>query len=153
MNAEEESKGYIQIQGPEYILRSSGLGFSWDLYLLKVVNKGKENQKYEFKPAGFGFRLETCIKYIINYRVKSRSKSLGKGGDEDIKKLMKMWMEEKTKLLSILDLSSDEWSNLSCLKKIPLEQLKQRDLIDAEIVEVSNNEEDNEETEETENQD
>ena len=153
MNAEEESKGYIQIQGPEYILRSSGLGFSWDLYLLKVVNKGKENQKYEFKPAGFGLKFETCIKYIINYRVKSRSKSLGKGGDNDIKKLMKIWMEEKTKLLSILDLSNDEWSNLSCLKKIPLEQLKQRDLIDAEVIEASDDEEDNEETKETENQD
>ena len=57
-------------------------------------------------------------------------------------------MEEKTKLLSILDLSNDEWSNLSCLKKIPFEQLKQRDLIDAEIIEVSDNEEDNEENEE-----
>ena len=143
MSTEEESKGYIQIQGPEYIIRSSSSGFTWDLYLLKVVNKGKENQKYEFKPSGFGIKFETCLRYIINYRVKLRSKSLSKG-DEDLKKLMKIWMEEKVKLLSIFDLSNDEWSNLSCLKKIPLEQLKQRDLIDAEIVETSDEENEDE---------
>ena len=143
----------IQIQGPEYIIRSSGYSISsWDLYLLKVVNKGKENQKYEFKPSGYAMSLESCLKDIINYRTLIRSKSLGKGGDEDLKKIMKIWIEEKTKLLSILNLNEKEWSALSSIKKIPLEQLKQRDLIEAEIVEAPD-EEDNEETEETENQD
>lgn len=146
-----DEKPCIQIQGPEYVIRSSGCNISrWDLYLLKVVNKGKENQKYEFKPAGYAMSLESCLKNIINYRTLIRSKSLGKGGDEDIKKLMKIWMEEKTKLLSILNLNEKEWSVLSSLKKIPFEQLKQRDLIDAEIIEASD-EEDDEEPEETEN--
>lgn len=141
----EESGNCIQIQGPEYIIRNSG-DSRWDLYLLKVVNKGKENQKYEFKPAGYGFKFETCIRYIINYRTKIRAKSLGKNGDSDLIKLMKIWMEEKTKLLSVLDLTEDEWSTLSCLKKIPFEQLKQRDLIEAEIAQVDDDdEEDNEE--------
>jgi hypothetical protein len=148
-----DEKPCIQIQGPEYVIRSSGYGISrWDLYLLKVVNKGKENQKYEFKPAGYAMSLESCLKDIINYRTLIRSKSLGKGGDEDLKKIMKIWIEEKTKLLSILNLNEKEWSALSSIKKIPLEQLKQRDLIEAEIVEAPD-EEDNEETEETENQD
>lgn len=138
-----DEKPCIQIQGPEYVIRSSGYDISrWDLYLLKVVNKGKENQKYEFKPAGYAMSLESCLKDIINYRTLIRSKSLGKGGDEDIKKLMKIWMEEKTKLLSVLNLNEKEWSILSSLKKIPFEQLIKRDLIEAEIDEsIDNNEE------------
>lgn len=141
-----DNEQYIQIQGPEYVIRSSGYNISrWDLYLLKVVNKGKENQKYEFKPAGYAMSLESCIKDIINYRTLIRSKSLGKGGDEDLKKLMKIWVEEKTKLLSILNLNEKEWSVLSSLKKIPFEQLKQRDLIEAEIDESINNDEEIEE--------
>lgn len=140
MNNEELS--CIQIQGPEYVIRSSGT--SWDLYLLKVVNKGKENQKFEFKPEGYGLKFETCLMKIIFYRTKLRSKSLKKG-DEDLIKLMKIWMEEKTKLLSILNLNEEEWSKLSSLKKIPFEQLKQRDLIEAEIDESVNDEETEEE--------
>ena len=42
-------------------------------------------------------------------------------------------MEEKTKLLSVLNLNEKEWSTISSLKKIPFEQLKQRDLIEADI--------------------
>lgn len=140
MSSEELS--CIQIQGPEYVIRSSGV--SWDLYLLKVVNKGKENQKFEFKPEGYGLKFETCLMKIISYRTKLRSKSLKKG-DEDLIKYMKIWMEEKTKLLSVLNLNEKEWSTLSSLKKIPIEQLKQRDLIEAEIDESVNDEEETEE--------
>ena len=125
-----EELSYIQIQGPEYVIRNSGT--SWDLYLLKVVNKGKENQKFEFKPEGYGLKFETCLLKIISYRTKLRGKSLKKG-DEDLIKYMKIWMEEKTKLLSVLNLNEKEWSTISSLKKIPFEQLKQRDLIEADI--------------------
>lgn len=127
----EKSENSIIIQGPEYIMKNSGN--SWDLYFLKVVNKGKEDQKYEFKPAGFGLRFETCIKDIITYRTKLRSKQSSKEGDVELKRLMKVWMEEKAKLLSVLELDDDEWSNLSCLKRIPMDKLKQRDLVDAEV--------------------
>jgi hypothetical protein len=125
-----EELSCIQIQGPEYVIRNSGT--SWDLYLLKVVNKGKENQKFEFRPEGYGLKFETCLLKIISYRTKLRGKSLKKG-DEDLIKYMKIWMEEKTKLLSILNLNEKEWSTISSLKKIPFEQLKQRDLIEADI--------------------
>jgi hypothetical protein len=125
-----EELSCIQIQGPEYVIRNSGT--SWDLYLLKVVNKGKENQKFEFRPEGYGLKFETCLLKIISYRTKLRGKSLKKG-DEDLIKYMKIWMEEKTKLLSVLNLNEKEWSTISSLKKIPFEQLKQRDLIEADI--------------------
>lgn len=125
-----EELSCIQIQGPEYVIRNSGT--SWDLYLLKVVNKGKENQKFEFRPEGYGLKFETCLLKIISHRTKLRGKSLKKG-DEDLIKYMKIWMEEKTKLLSVLNLNEKEWSTISSLKKIPFEQLKQRDLIEADI--------------------
>ena len=125
-----EELSCIQIQGPEYVIRNSGI--SWDLYLLKVVNKGKENQKFEFRSEGYGLKFETCLLKIISYRTKLRGKSLKKG-DEDLIKYMKIWMEEKTKLLSVLNLNEKEWSTISSLKKIPFEQLKQRDLIEADI--------------------
>lgn len=144
-----EELSCIQIQGPEYVIRNSGT--SWDLYLLKVVNKGKENQKFEFRPEGYGLKFETCLLKIISYRTKLRGKSLKKG-DEDLIKYMKIWMEEKTKLLSILDLNDEEWAKVTRLKKIPLDQLKQRDLVDAEVVEESD-EEDSEEDNEEETQD
>lgn len=150
MSAEEEPKNYIQIKGPEYVIRSNtGLNFTWDLYLLKVVNKGKPTEKYEFKPAGYGMKLETCIKDIITYRTKIRGKKLSKG-DSDLIMLMKLWMEEKTKLLSAIDYTEEEWSKLTKLKRIPLDQLKQRDLVEAEIVDGSDEDEDQENEEETE---
>ena len=154
MSEVEEPKNYIQIKGPDYLIRNTpGISFNWDLYLLKVVNKGKPNEKYEFKSAGYSRRLESCIKDIIAYRTQIRGKKLSQG-DADLMKIMKIWMEEKTKLLSVLDLNEEEWAKVSRLKKIPLEQLKQRDLVDAEVVETSDeDDEDNEENEEQENED
>lgn len=140
MNA-EESENCILIQGPEYVMKSTGT--RWDLYLLKVVNKGKENQKYEFKPAGFGLQFDTCIKDIISYRTKLRCKSASKEGDLELKRIMKIWMEEKAKLLSILELNDEEWGTLTKLNRIPLEKLKQRDLIEAEVDEINEDDEDN----------
>lgn len=141
MSETEETSKCLQIQGPEYVLRNDS-GFLWDLYLLKVVNKGKPNQKYEYKSAGYGLSLERCVRKIIGYRVKLRSKNL-KQGDKDLITLLKMWMEEKTKLLSLFNLNEEEWSKVSNLKRIPLDKLVQRDLIDADIA----SDEDDEETE------
>ena len=59
-------------------------------------------------------------------------------------------MEEKTKLLSTIDYTEEEWSKLTKLKRIPLDQLKQRDLVEAEIVDSSDEDEDQENEEETE---
>lgn len=41
----------------------------WDLELLYTVKpKGKESRE-EFKVAGYGMTMETCIKRIINHRI------------------------------------------------------------------------------------
>ena len=153
MSETEEPKNYIQIKGPDYLIRNNpGVSFAWDLYLLKVVNKGKPTEKYEFKPAGYSRKLESCIRDIIAYRTQIRGKKLSQG-DADLIKIMKIWMEEKTKLLSVLDLNDEEWAKVTRLKKIPLDQLKQRDLVDAEVVEESDEEDNEEDNNEEETQD
>lgn len=50
----------------------------FDLEILKIVNKGKENEKKEFQNAGYGLTLESAIKRIAQYRVSNKI------GDESI---------------------------------------------------------------------
>jgi hypothetical protein len=67
MNPDEEgnSRGLL-IQGSDFVLRNlDEASNSYDLYLLKVVNKGKENQKYEFKIYGYGMSLGSALHHII----------------------------------------------------------------------------------------
>lgn len=149
MEKEEEVSKCIQIQGPEYVIRNSQ-GFRWDLYLLKVVNKNKKDvaEKFAFKLEGYGLTLERCIEKIISYRTKLRGKSLRKG-DEDLIKMMKLWLEEKTKLLSVMNFSEEEWNKITCLNRIPLDKLMQRDLIEAKVV-TEDDDDDTEDNEEEE---
>lgn len=44
-------------------------GDRFDLELLKVVNKGKETERQEFKNVAYGVTIESAIKYIANARV------------------------------------------------------------------------------------
>ena len=51
-------------------VKESGLLF--DLELLKVINKGKENERTEFKNIAYGITLESALKYIANARISSK---------------------------------------------------------------------------------
>lgn len=51
-------------------VKESGLLF--DLELLKVINKGKENERTEFKNIAYGITLESALKYIANARINSK---------------------------------------------------------------------------------
>ena len=44
----------------------------FDLELLKIVNKGKNNEKKEFQNAGYGLPLESAIKKIATYRLNNK---------------------------------------------------------------------------------
>ena len=69
---ESNYRGLI-IQGSDFVLKNlDEASNSYDLYLLKVVNKGKENQKYEFKIYGYGMSLGSALLRIIQYRVRKR---------------------------------------------------------------------------------
>lgn len=47
-------------------------GLLFDLELLKVINKGKENERTEFKNIAYGVTLESALKYIANARINSK---------------------------------------------------------------------------------
>lgn len=44
----------------------------FDLELLYTVNKGKSNERTEFRTEGYGLRLNTAIEKIIMYRISNK---------------------------------------------------------------------------------
>ena len=67
---------------------------SFDLELLYVVNKGKSNERTEFKNVAYGISLETAIKKIVHYKVNCKHK------EEAIK--LKVYFDEYKKELDDL---------------------------------------------------
>lgn len=48
---------------------SSDSGRWFDLELLRTVNKGKENERQEFKVVAYSITIESALKYIVNARI------------------------------------------------------------------------------------
>lgn len=46
----------------------------FDLELLYIINKGKTNERQEFKNVAYGCTLESAIKRIAHYRVNNKYK-------------------------------------------------------------------------------
>lgn len=136
MNPDEEGSGRgLLIQGSDFVLRNlDEASNAYDLYLLKVVNKGKENQKYEFKIYGYGMSLGSALHHIIQYRVRKRKGVFKGNGDEGLIQYYKIWMEEKVKLLSVFDFTPEEWGRLTQLKRVKIEEIKKAAPVEAEIV-------------------
>lgn len=68
----------------------------FDLELLRYVNKGKENQREEFKNEAYGIPLSAALKRIISYRILN--------GDETIslQEYLKLYKDETSKLENLL---------------------------------------------------
>lgn len=65
----------------------------FDLELLYIVNKGKDNERTEFKNAGYGLSLESAIRKVAMSRMKDKTMSLKeflKEFKEEIKKIKQM---------------------------------------------------------------
>lgn len=121
---EDEGKGLV-IQGSDFVLKAFNEASNlFDLYLLKVVNKNKSNEKSEFKLYGYGMSLNTAVQKIIQYRIRKKAAVLKGEGDEGLIKYFKLWCAEKHKLLSLFDLSDEEWKHLTSLKRFNLEDAK-----------------------------
>lgn len=136
MTPDEEGTGRgIQIQGSDFVLRCLDEASNfYDLYLLKVVNKGKENQKYEFKLYGYGMTLGSALQRIIQYRVRKRKGSFKGNGDDGLKQYLQLWLEEKTKLLAVFDFTPEEWAKLTRMKRVKIEEIKKPKPVEAELV-------------------
>jgi hypothetical protein len=44
----------------------------FNLELLYIVNKGKSNEKQEYKNAAYGIRLDSAIRKIANFRINNK---------------------------------------------------------------------------------
>lgn len=61
----------IVIEGKGYKMEKIIDSAFYNLSLLKKVNAGKENEREEFKIVSYGIPFETCIKQIVDYRLRN----------------------------------------------------------------------------------
>lgn len=77
------------IEGPDFRLTfSEGGVLQFDLELLKTINKGKKNERSEFKLEGYAYTLESVIKKIIQYRLDKKEETV------DLKEFLKQFKEQ-----------------------------------------------------------
>ena len=64
----------------DFMLEYNPINAKFDLSLLQVVNaKNEEKRREEFQIEGYGMSLESCFRYIINYRINKEFETLSFG--------------------------------------------------------------------------
>lgn len=111
----------IDLQGSDFILNFENCAdgyseypniYACNLYLPKTVNKGKYNERTEFKWICYP-TSKTAIMYIINNRIINSGDCMFKGkGDEGLAQFIKRYKEEKNKFISLFNHSEQEWMDL-----------------------------------------
>ncbi len=120
------SSGLV-IQGADFAMKAYNEATDlYDLYLLKVVNKGKENQKYELRNFGYGMTMYRCFKKIIQYRVTKRKSTFTGKGDDALKEFLKIYKEEEAKLFAAFDFTPEELECLEDIKQVRMEAREKR---------------------------
>lgn len=57
------------IEEDDFRMTSGASNYFWDLELLYTIRPKGKPERQEFKDAGFGMTLETCVERIIHHRV------------------------------------------------------------------------------------
>lgn len=60
------------IEETDFRMTSVASDYFWDLELLYTIKPKGKPERQEFKDAGFGIPLETCIRKVIHHRISSR---------------------------------------------------------------------------------
>lgn len=60
------------IEEADFRMTSVASGPFWDLELLYTVRPKGKPERQEFKDAGFGMSLETCIRKVVHHRISSK---------------------------------------------------------------------------------
>lgn len=60
------------IEEADFRMTSGASDHFWDLELLYTVRPKGKPERQEFKDAGFGMPLETCIRKVIHHRISSK---------------------------------------------------------------------------------
>lgn len=81
------------IEGPDFKLTPVKDSDRFDLEMLKVVNKGKSNERTEFDIVGYGYSLERALKIIINRRIENKYDVM------DLQLFLSKYKEEMNKLV------------------------------------------------------
>lgn len=81
------------IEGPDFKLTPVKDSDRFDLEMLKVVNKGKSNERTEFDIVGYGYSLERALKIIINRRIENKYDVM------DLQLFLSKYKEEMNKLI------------------------------------------------------
>lgn len=81
------------IEGPDFKLTPVKDSDRFDLEMLKVVNKGKANERTEFDIVGYGYSLERALKIIINRRIENKYDVM------DLQLFLSKYREEMNKLV------------------------------------------------------
>lgn len=81
------------IEGPDFKLTPVKDSDRFDLEMLKVVNKGKSNERTEFDIVGYGYSLERALKIIINRRIENKYDVM------DLQLFLSKYREEMNKLV------------------------------------------------------
>ena len=81
------------IEGPDFKLTPVKDSDRFDLEMLKVVNKGKANERTEFDIVGYGYSLERALKIIINRRIENKYDVM------DLQLFLSKYKEEMNKLV------------------------------------------------------
>ena len=72
----------------------------YDLELLYIVNKGKNNERTEFRNVGYGLSLESAIRRIIRYRIGNKYKEEA----ITLKQFLEAFKEEAEKIKQMCEL-------------------------------------------------
>lgn len=83
------------IEGPDFKLTPVKDSDRFDLEMLKVVNKGKSNERTEFDIVGYGYSLERALKIIINRRIENKYDVM------DLQLFLSKYKEEMNKLVEL----------------------------------------------------
>lgn len=78
----------------------------FDLELLRIINKGKDNEREEFKNEAYGLTIDSAIKRIANYRISNKHQK----DALDIKTYFEEFKQEIEKLLQVCDFTKQNFS-------------------------------------------
>lgn len=108
----------VNLQGPDFILNFENPtdGYSeypyfgnCNLYLSKTVNKGKYNERTEFKWVCSPTTKNALHKIILNRILNSENKVFKTIGDEGLALFYKRYKEEEKKLNELFNHTDEEW--------------------------------------------
>lgn len=111
----------INLQGSDFILSFENCSDSYSefphfnacsLYLPKTVNKGKHNERTEFKWDSSPTTENAIQKIIFNRIIKSGNSVFKNKGDEGLALFFSRYKQERKKLLSLFEHTDEEWMEL-----------------------------------------